>query len=113
MIIIAACIVSPVFAQRGGRGQGGGGGASARESAPLDLTGQWVSLVTDDWRWRMMVPPKGDVLYLPVNDTGRRAAEQWDPAKDEASGEACRAYGAGGIMHMPGRLRIAGENDNA
>ena len=69
-------------------------------SAPLDLTGQWVSLVTDDGRWRMVMPPKGDVLYLPVNDAGRRAAEQWDPAKDEASGDACRAYGAGGIRDV-------------
>jgi len=113
-VLIAGLVAAPAFAQRGGgRGQGGGGAAaSARESAPLDLTGQWVSLVTDDWRWRMMVPPKGDVLYVPVNDAGRRAAEQWDPAKDEASGDACRAYGAGGIMHMPGRVRIAWENDN-
>jgi hypothetical protein len=111
--VIASCLVAPVVAQRGGgRGQGAAGAASARESAPLDLTGQWVSLVTDDWRWRMVVPPKGDVLYLPVNDAGRKAAEQWDPAKDDANGEACRAYGAGGIMHMPGRLRISWENDN-
>src|SRR5262245_36938539 len=109
---IAALAVTPAVALRGGRGQGGGGIASARDAAPLDLTGQWVSLVTDDWRWRMVVPPKGDVLYLPVNDAGRRAAEEWDPAKDEAAGEACRAYGAGGIMHMPGRLRISWENEN-
>jgi hypothetical protein len=79
--------------------------------APIDLTGYWVSLVTDDWRWRMMTPPKGDILYLPVNEAGRRSAEAWDPAQDEASGEACRAYGAGGIMHLPGRLRITWEND--
>jgi hypothetical protein len=98
-----------VVAQRGGRGAGA---VSARASAPLDLTGQWVSLVTDDWRWRMVSPPKGDVLYLPVNDAGRRAAEQWDPAKDEAAGEACRGYGAGGIMHWPGRLRISWDNDS-
>jgi hypothetical protein len=111
-LALATLALTPAFAQRGGRGQGAGG-AAARESAPLDLTGQWVSLVTDDWRWRMVMPPKGDVLYLPVNDAGRRAAEQWDPAKDEAAGEACRAYGAGGIMHMPGRLRISWENDNA
>jgi hypothetical protein len=52
------------------------------------------------------------VLYLPVNDAGRRAAEQWDPAKDEAAGEACRAYGAGGIMHLPGRLRISWDGDD-
>src|SRR5262249_55020032 len=52
-----------------------------RAGAPIDLTGYWVSLVTDDWRWRMVTPPKGDVLYLPVNAEGRRAAEAWDPVK--------------------------------
>lgn len=88
-----------------------GGAPSARAAAPIDLTGQWVSLVTDDWRWRMVTPPKGDVLYLPVNEAGRRMAEQWDAAKDAAAGEACRAYGAGGIMHMPTRLRIAWDGD--
>ena len=98
-------------AQRGGRGQGGAA-ASAQASAPLDLTGQWVSLVTDDWRWRMVTPPKGDVLYLPVNDAGRKVAEAWDPAKDTAAGEACKAYGAGGIMHWPGRLRVSWENES-
>jgi len=112
-LALAALVTRAVIAQQGGGGRGGQAPASARASAPLDLTGQWVSLVTDDWRWRMVTPPKGDVLYLPVNDAGRRAAEQWDPAKDEAAGEACRAYGAGGIMHMPGRLRISWENDNA
>jgi hypothetical protein len=98
-------------AQRGGRGQGGAL-VSAQASAPLDLTGQWVSLVSDDWRWRMVSPPKGDVLYLPVNEAGRKVAEQWDPAKDQAAGEACKAYGAGGIMHWPGRLRISWDNEN-
>lgn len=84
---------------------------SARASAPLDLTGQWVSLVTDDWRWRMVVPPKGDTLYLPVNDAGKKMAADWDAARDAAAGEACRAYGAGGIMHLPGRLRISWDGD--
>ena len=108
VLAIAAC------ADRGAarRPRPGSAAPSAQASAPLDLTGQWVSLVTDDWRWRMVTPPKGDVLYLPVNDAGRKVAEQWDPAKDEAAGEACKAYGAGGIMHWPGRLRITWENDN-
>jgi hypothetical protein len=108
VLLIAA--TAPLGAQRGGRGQGPA--VSAQAAAPLDLTGQWVSLVTDDWRWRMVTPPKGDVLYLPVNDAGRKAAEAWDPAKDTAAGEACKAYGAGGIMHWPGRLRISWENEN-
>ena len=82
-----------------------------RAQSPVDLTGQWVSLVTDDWRWRMVTPPKGDVLYLPVNEAGRKMAAHWDPARDAASGEACRAYGAGGILHLPGRLRISWQDD--
>jgi hypothetical protein len=82
-----------------------------RAAAPIDLTGYWVSLVTDDWRWRVVTPPKGDVLYLPVNAEGRRAANEWDPARDQASGEQCRAYGAGGLMHLPGRLRISWQDD--
>lgn len=79
--------------------------------APIDLTGYWVSLVTDDWRWRMVTPPKGDVLYLPLNAEGRKVADAWDPAKDQAAGEQCRAYGAGGIMRLPGRLHITWDND--
>jgi len=110
ILLTVLAAVAPLSAQRGGRGQGAV--VSAQASAPLDLTGQWVSLVTDDWRWRMVTPPKGDVLYLPVNDAGRKVAEQWDPAKDEAAGEACKAYGAGGIMHWPGRLRMTWENEN-
>src|SRR5262249_39614638 len=97
-------------AQRG-RGAPPAPPAAPRAAAPIDLTGYWVSLVTDDWRWRMVTPPKGDVLYLPVNAEGRRAAEAGDPAKDKAAGEQCRAYGAGGLMHLPGRLRISWQDD--
>jgi len=79
--------------------------------APIDLTGYWVSLVTDDWRWRMVTPPKGDAMYLPLNAEGRKVAEAWDPAKDEAGGEQCRGYGAAAVMRLPGRLHIAWEND--
>ena len=82
-----------------------------RAAAPIDLTGYWVSLVTDDWRWRVVPPPKGDVLYLPVNAEGRRVASEWDPARDQAAGEQCRAYGAGGLMHLPGRLHISWQDD--
>jgi hypothetical protein len=113
-VCFAACAsgwVVAVHAQRGRGGAAQGPPATPRVAAPIDLTGYWVSLVTDDWRWRMVTPPKGDVLYLPVNAEGRRAAEAWDPAKDEAAGEQCRAYGAGGLMHLPGRLHIAWQND--
>jgi hypothetical protein len=84
---------------------------SARATAPLDLTGVWVSVVTEDWRWRMTTPARGDVLGIPVNAEGQKAAEAWDHARDAAAGNQCKAYGAGGIMRMPTRLRIAWQDD--
>lgn len=94
--------------------QGRGGPAPAptgRGGARIDLTGYWVALVTEDWRYRMFTPPKGDYVSVPINAAGRKVADAWDPAKDEAAGEACRAYGAAGLMRMPTRLRIDWQDD--
>jgi hypothetical protein len=82
-----------------------------RQQAPIDLAGYWVSVVTEDWRWRMVTPPKGDYSSVPLNPEGRKAADTWDPAKDEASGNACKAYGAAAIMRVPGRLHITWQDD--
>ena len=91
------------------RGRGGAAGPPPppQNRAPIDLTGTWVSVVTEDWRWRMVTPPKGDVASVNATPAARAAAEAWDPAKDVADGNQCRAYGAGGIMRMPGRVRIS------
>ena len=92
--------------------QGGPGGMrpqgpppTPKAAALVDLTGNWVSLIDDEWRWRMITPAKGDFSFLPLNPEGRRIAGVWDPANDEAEGNACRAFGAAGIMHLPTRLR--------
>ena len=82
-----------------------------KDAAPVDLTGYWVSVVTEDWRWRMVTPIKGDFASLPLNPEGRRVGLLWDPAKDEAAGEACRGYGAAAIMRMPGRLHITWQDE--
>jgi hypothetical protein len=84
---------------------------SARASAPIDLTGYWVAVITEDWRWRMLTPPKGDYASLPISAEGRRVADLWDLAQDEASGNQCKAYGVGNIMRMPGRLHITWQDD--
>ncbi len=84
----------------------------AQATAPEDLTGYWVSLVTEDWRWRMVTPAKGDYDGIPLNFNGRKVADTWDPAKDEASGNACKSYGAPAISRVPGRLHIAWQDDN-
>ena len=94
------------------RGQGRQGGApSARASAPVDLTGMWVSIVTEDWRWRMRTPPKGDYASLPLTDAAIKAADSWDPARDAAAGEQCRPFGGAAIMRVPGRIRISWNDD--
>lgn len=87
---------------------------TGKSSAPteVDFTGNWVSIVNSDWRWRMVPPPKGDYASIPINAEGKRVADMWDPAKDEASGEQCRSYGAPAIMEVPGRLRISWQDDN-
>ena len=85
--------------------------ATARAAAPVDFTGYWVSVVTEDWRWRMVTPARGDFASIPLNAEGRKIGNAWDPAKDEAAGEQCRAYGAGGIMRLPGRLHITWQDD--
>jgi len=86
--------------------------ASSRASAPVDLTGYWVSLVTEDWRFRMLTPAKGDYASVPLNAAARKMADAWDPARDEAAGEQCKSYGAAAIMRVPGRVHITWENEN-
>jgi hypothetical protein len=98
------------------RGRGNQAPAAARGAGPSDAafdpTGYFVSLVSDEWRYRMITPPKGNVDYVPINAEGRRVAGEWDPAKDEAAGEACKGYGAGGIMRLPARLHITWRDPN-
>lgn len=110
----AACLVL-WMPQAEGQGPGKGGKAKAKQTAksaaPIDLTGTWVSVVTEDWMFRMVTPPKGEMLGVPVTPAARAAANAWDPAADEAAGNACKAYGAAGVMRLPGRIRISWVDD--
>jgi len=82
-----------------------------RAAAPIDLTGYWVSIVTQDWRWRMVTPAKGDYGGIQITPEARKVADAWDPAKDEAAGEQCKSYGAPALMSVPGRLHITWQDD--
>ncbi len=86
--------------------------ANSREAAPQDFTGYWVSLVTEDWRYRMLTPDKGDYSGITLTPAARAIADKWDPAQDEASGNQCKAYGAPAIMRVPTRLHIQWQGDN-
>jgi hypothetical protein len=99
----------PIILTSGARAQAP---ESPRATAPIDLTGQWVAIISEDWRWRMITPPKGDIVSIPLNLQGQHVAEAWDPAKDEAAGEQCKAYGAPGLMRGPIRMRISWSDAN-
>lgn len=107
ILILLTVISSGAFAQRGGPV---GPPASAQEAAAFDMTGYWVSVVTEDWRWRMLDAEPGDVENgIPLNQAGRELAEAWRPDDNEL--ESCLAFGAGGIMRYPGRLYISWEDE--
>ncbi len=85
---------------------------SAKQAAPIDLTGYWVSVITEDWRWRMVTPSKGDFAGIPFNAEAIRLGNQWDPPKDRTAGDQCKAYGAAAVMRIPGRVHITWEDEN-
>ena len=111
VVLIMGTLGTNVYAQ----GRGGDRGApptppTAKAAAPFDMTGYWVSIVSEDWRWRMF-PNKGDYAGVPLNPEGRRVADAWDPAEDQAAGEQCKGYGAPAIMRIPGRFHITWQDD--
>jgi hypothetical protein len=66
-----------------------------------------VSIVNEDWRWRMVTPPVGDYPGIPLNPAGQKIARAWDPARDGS----CQAFGAAALLRMPTRVRVSWEDD--
>jgi hypothetical protein len=89
-----------------------GGKNTAKSSAAMDMTGYWVALVTEDWRFRMITPRKGDYQAVPMTEQARKIADAWDPAADEAAGNQCKAYGAAAIMRVAARFHITWQDDD-
>jgi len=99
---LALGVPASVHAQR----PGGAASPRARDLAPIDLTGYWVSYVTENWRYRMVTPAKGEYRRIPVSPAGVPIINAWDPVADTRAGNQCKSYGAGAIMNVPGRLHI-------
>jgi len=109
MLLAAAVMASAAHtaAQGPPAGRAGGPPPTPRASAPIDLTGVWVSIVDEDWRWRMVTPPRGDFPGLPLTPAAREIAMAWDPKTDGS----CKAFGAAALLRMPTRLRISWVDD--
>lgn len=110
-VVLVGLLVAPIDAQ-GQRGRAPGPPPTGQAGAPFEMTGYWVSVIAQDWRLRMVVPPKGDYMGIPMTQASKKVADAWDPAKDEAAGEQCKGYGAAGIMRQPGRLHITWQDVN-
>jgi hypothetical protein len=111
LIVVSAVLCSHLT---GLAAQGRGAPSAAktpREAALVDITGYWVSIVSEDWRFRMVTAPKGDYPNVPLNGEGKKIADAWDPARDEASGDRCKAYGAPNLMRVPARFHITWADD--
>lgn len=118
VITVSAAVCAFALAVHAGvaaQGRGGAAGAAqapptSQAAAPIDVTGYWVAVVTEDWRWRMVTPQKGDYTSVAavMNAEARKVADAWDPATDGS----CLAYGAAGLMRMPTRLNITWENSS-
>ena len=107
-VALAWLVVGAVPHAQGRRG--GGPAATAKAAAPIDLTGYWVAFVSEEWRYRMVTPPKGDYRGIPLTPEGTKVANTWNPGVPEP--EPCKAYGAPAIMRIPGRLHITWQDDN-
>ena len=108
-VVVAAAVVMSWAAQASAQfpPRGGVPPPTPRASAPIDLTGVWVSIVNEDWRWRMITAPRGDFPGLPLSPAGRAIAMAWDPKTDGS----CKAFGAAAVMRMPTRVRISWADD--
>jgi len=120
-LLVGAAGLTSILLTMHGRvyGQGGRGAAvappvqqTARAAAPVDPTGYWVSMITNNWRLRMVPPAKGDYIGIPISAAAKKVADAWDMTKDEAGGNECKYYGAASIMYQPTRLHIAWQDDN-
>jgi hypothetical protein len=115
-IALVVAVSAHTLAQQGGRQGGAAPAAPAplatpRAAAPIDITGYWVSIVNEDWRWRMMTPPKGDYASLPLTPQARKIADSWDYAKEQGTDDACKPFGVGGLIRMPGRIHVTWQDD--
>jgi hypothetical protein len=108
VVVLLSAMEGGVYSQ----GRRGAPPQVPKAAAPIDLTGYWVSVITEDWRVRMVTPNKGNYESVPLTPAGRKVADSWDAAKDEAAGNQCNAYAAPGVMRLPGRLHITWQDDN-
>src|SRR5918994_296606 len=112
IFILAAFVLTAGVAMDAQRGQGPAAPPqTAKAAAAIDLTGTWVSVISEDWPQRMLPPRKGEYTRIPLTPAARQVADTWDAARDEAAGDQCKGYTAASVTRMPGRVRLSWQDD--
>ena len=115
VLAIAASAVLVRAQQAPGRG---GPPPTSRAAAPVDLTGVWVSVISEDWRWRMIRPAKGDYASVPLTAEATGDCGRMGSRKGRGSGRAVPLVRCAGdharsrtrADFMAGRLHAEGGN---
>jgi hypothetical protein len=112
-IVVAIIVALGVSSELRGQNRGGPPPAppTPKASAPVDLTGYWVAVVNEDWRYRMVTPAKGDYRGVPITQEALKIVNAWDPVADEKAGNQCKSYGGGAVMRLPTRIHITWQDD--
>src|SRR4029077_15636154 len=113
-ILIAGIVVLAVSSGVRGQNRGGPPPAppTAKASAAIDLTGYWVAVVNEDWRYRMVTPAKGDYRGVPITQERLKNVNAWDTKADDTNRQQCQSYGAAAVMRVPGRIHVTWQDDN-
>src|ERR1700687_134806 len=91
LVAAGVLLLAVLFAPSGVAAQQAQAPRTPKAAAPFDPSGYWVPLITEDWRFRMVTPRKGDYASVPLSAEGRRVADTWGLARDEGSGNQCKA----------------------
>jgi hypothetical protein len=57
------------------------GPPTPRSLASIDLTGYWVAVISEDWRWRMIAPSKGGLSEHPDDAGGAEGGRRVGPGQ--------------------------------
>src|SRR2546425_4322316 len=85
LLVVAVALALGLSGRLQAQGRGGQAPSAppptAKAAGPIDLTGYWVSIVTQDWRQRLGTPPKGDYASIPVTAEAKKVGRSWAPEK--------------------------------
>jgi len=80
-------------------------------AAQMDFSGNWGTIIAEDFPERIPGPELGDYLGLPITAANRLRADSWSPSRLTMPEQQCRVHVSPYIYRGPTNLRIWEEKD--